>query len=69
MKDIQEKEKRFDFKKYQNIKKSRRMLVRFIIYSIVIGVLFYLILTQGFSSDENSSNKDVDVFEIEVEQN
>jgi glycopeptide antibiotics resistance protein len=69
MKESHKREKRFNFKQYQNAKKSRRMLVRFIIYSIVIGVLVYLILAKDFSSKENSENKDVEFFEIEVEQN
>ncbi len=69
MKEIKEKEKLFDFKKYQNAKKSWRMLIRFIIYSIVIGILVYLIFTEGSSSERNSKNEDVEVFEIEIEQN
>ncbi len=69
MKESHKGEKRFNFRQYQNAKKSRRMLIRFIIYSIVIGVLVYLILAKGFSSKENSESKDVEFFEIEVEQN
>jgi hypothetical protein len=69
MKEIKEKEKLFNFRKYQNAEKSRKMLVRFILYSIVIGILFYLILTETMSSSTSSDNGDVEAFEIEIEQN
>lgn len=42
------------------------MLVRYIIYSFVIGVLLYLIITKGFSLDENSDNENIEVFDIET---
>lgn len=59
--------KRFNFKPYQHAKKSRKMLIRFILYSIVIGFLFYLILTKGSSSDTNPKSNDIETFEIETE--
>lgn len=68
MKETRDKDKLFNFGKYQHAKKSRKMLVRFIIYSIVIGILFYLILSETSSSNTNSDNEDVEAFEIEIEQ-
>lgn len=67
MNELPENKKRFNFKRYQNAKKSRRMLIRFIIYSIVIGILVYLILDRGVSSDKNKESDNVESFEIEVE--
>jgi glycopeptide antibiotics resistance protein len=68
MDDLPDKEKRFNFKQYQNAKKSRRMLVRFIIYSIVIGFLIYLILDSS-SSDQNKNNEEgIDYFDIETNE-
>lgn len=67
MNELPENKKRFNFKRYQNAKKSRRMLFRFIIYSIVIGILVYLILDRGASSEKNKESDNVESFEIEVE--
>lgn len=58
-------EKPFDFKRYQNLKKSRRMLVRFILYGIIIGVLIYLISDKQKASPEETDNADIENFEIE----
>lgn len=67
MNELPENKKRFNFKRYQNAKKSRRKLFRFIIYSIVIGILVYLILDRGASSEKNKESDNVESFEIEVE--
>lgn len=44
----------FNFKKYQNLKKSWKMIIRFIIYSVVIAFLSHLIFNA-----EKQSNKEV----------
>lgn len=67
MNELPEKDKRFDFKRYQNAKKSRRMLIRFIIYSIVIGFLIYLILDSN-SSVEEDREEGIQYFDIETNE-
>lgn len=66
MNDLPDKKKRFNFKQYQNAKKSRRMLVRFIIYSIVIGFLIYLILDSSSPVQEKNNDEDINYFDIET---
>lgn len=65
MNELPEKDKRFDFRKYQNAKKSRRMLIRFIIYSIVISFIVYLILEEGEEEGETKKTNSIEQFEIE----
>lgn len=65
MSNFSDQEKRFNFRKYQNAKKSRRMLIRFIVYSIVIGFLIYLILDSNNSSETNK-DEGIEYFDIET---
>lgn len=67
MDDLPDKEKRFNFKQYQNAKKSRRMLVRFIIYSVVIFIILYLILDKGKTERKSEENENIERFEIEFD--
>ena len=67
MNDLPDKEKRFNFKKYQNAKKSRRMLVRFIFYSVVIFIILYLILDKGKAERKSEENENIERFEIEFD--
>lgn len=67
MNDLPDKEKRFNFKKYQNAKKSRRMLVRFIFYSVVIFIILYLILDKGKTERKSEENENIERFEIEFD--
>jgi glycopeptide antibiotics resistance protein len=66
MDELEDSEKRFNFKRYQNAKKSRRMLIRFIIYSIVIGFLVYLILDNSNSVEKSEQEEGIHSFDIET---
>jgi len=52
----------FDFKRYQNFQKSRKMVIRFIIYSVVIFILLYLIMKQD---QEVQMVNEIDNFELD----
>lgn len=52
----------FDFKKHQSFRKSRKMVIRFIIYSVVIFLLLYLIMRE----EKQAVNKEM-VDEIELD--
>lgn len=65
MDELQDKENRFNFKRYQYAKKSRRMLVRFIIYSIVIAFILYLIMEKGKPENKVKENDNIEEFQIE----
>lgn len=67
MKELREKQKRFNFKKYQNAKKSRRMLIRFVVYSVVIAFILYLILESGKPENTNNEDHHIEFFEIEAD--
>lgn len=57
----------FNFKQYQSIKVTWRMLVRLLIYSIVIGTLLYLIFGNKEEDTQNPSNSTIDQFDIDFE--
>lgn len=65
MKESHKREKRFNFSKYQNAKKSRRMLIRFIIYSIVIAFILFLIMQKSQNQNNQEENNSIENFEIE----
>ena len=64
MKKIDDKKELFNFRKYQNAKKSRNMLIRFIVYSVVIVIILYLIMEKGETQNQNEV-KEIEYFEIE----
>lgn len=57
----------FNFKQYQSLKVTWRMLVRLLIYSIVIGTLLYLIFGNKEEDTQNPSNSTIDQFDIDFE--
>ncbi len=64
----------FNFKKHQNFSKSWKTLVRFIIYSVVISFLIYLIinaknLNQDTIKKENIDQINIKTDEIQIEEN
>lgn len=65
MSEHPEKKREFNFKQYQNAKKSRRMLVRFIIYSLVIWFILYLIMEKEKSDNKIDEDQKIEYFEIE----
>lgn len=58
--------KKFNFKKYQNYNKSWKMLIRFLIYSVVIFFLMYMIFSQKKAPTENTDDAIINEFEIET---
>ncbi|WP_107039509.1 hypothetical protein [Brumimicrobium mesophilum] len=54
----------FDFKKHQNFSKSWKMLIRFLIYSIIITVLLFLIF---FNDQSSKSEKEIDQIDLNME--
>lgn len=65
MNKLSDKEKRFNFKRHQNAKKSSRMLIRFVVYSIVIILILYLILEKGKHKTKTGGSNNIEQFEIE----
>lgn len=57
----------FDFKQYQKLKITWRMLIRLLIYSIVIGALIYLILENKKEEPQNTNDSSIESFDIELE--
>lgn len=58
---------RFDFESYRSLGKSKRMLIRFIIYGLVILFLVYLIQQKYNQTAKNKEIDSIDRFEVEVE--
>lgn len=58
---------RFDFESYRSLGKSKRMLIRFIIYGLVILFLVYLIQQKYYQTAKNKEIDSIDRFEVEVE--
>lgn len=59
------KNPQFNFKKHQNFSKSWKMLVRFLIYSVVIAVLLYLIYNPNESSKNPSNESEIEQIDME----
>ena len=57
----------FNFKQYQQYKRSWKMPVRFIIYSIVMAVLIYLIYNLESEKESASNQKIKDSIDIEID--
>ncbi|RFC54232.1 hypothetical protein [Brumimicrobium aurantiacum] len=57
------KSSKFDFKKHQNLSKSWKMVIRFVIYSVVIAVLLFLIY--NMEDNKKSDTDSISGFEIE----
>ena len=54
--------KPFNFKQYQDFKKSRKMMIRFVIYIAVFILLIYLIMEKS-----NPEKTDIEVDNIEID--
>lgn len=59
----------FNFKKHQNKRKDRKMLVRFIIYiTVIIFLVAFILLRQKTKVTVKDSNKDtIQQFDIEID--
>ena len=64
---IQMKKTEFDFKKHQNFSKSWKMLIRFLIYSIVIAVLLFLIFYRDNSVENQIKEAEIKQIDLEME--
>lgn len=58
----------FDFKKHQNFSKSWKMLIRFLVYSVVISLLLFLIYYENKSKEELKKGSDIEQFDIEIDE-
>lgn len=59
--------KHFDFKRHQSYQKSRKMIVRFVIYSVVIFLLLYLIMQQNNKKEATQNMQEVEIDEISID--
>ncbi|PWH85571.1 hypothetical protein [Brumimicrobium oceani] len=61
------KNPQFNFKKHQNLSKSWKMMLRFIIYSVVIALLLYLIYNPEQAVKKHTNEEKVEQIELENE--
>jgi len=58
----------FDFKKHQNFSINRKMIVRFLIYSVVISVLMYLIYYSEGTKENTENEEKIDQIDVESDE-
>lgn len=61
------KSSKFNFKRHQNFSKSWKMLIRFLIYSVVIGILVFLIYNPGNRDEAVINSEENQQINIEIE--
>lgn len=57
----------FDFKKHQNLSKSWKMLIRFLVYAIVIAVILILMYYTNKSPEELENEEGIEQIHIEMD--
>lgn len=57
---------KFSFKEHQNYTKSRKMIFRYIIYTVVISFLIYLILKKENTPIEKNNEEIINQFDVEI---
>ncbi|MDX1653168.1 MAG: hypothetical protein R3277_11785 [Brumimicrobium sp.] len=55
----------FDFKRHQESKQNYRMLVRFLLYGAVLGLILYLIFQKEKESSRIQKDSSIENFEID----
>ncbi|RYM33944.1 hypothetical protein ERX46_08235 [Brumimicrobium glaciale] len=58
----------FDFKKHQNFSRNRKMIVRFLIYSVVISMLMYLIYDSEDTKENTENEEKIDQIDVERDE-
>lgn len=57
----------FDFKKYQNLSKSRKMMIRFLVYSIVVFIITLLIYNTEETIKQETNEDQVEQIDIKID--